>query len=388
MARFGDGLATGADLVGAAERAVRQALGRLDSSPDLVCVFVCGSDTDEVALAGERAMGMCGDAVTLGCSSTGVIGDGRGIEGQGAVSVWAAMLPDVTLTPFRLRTVSEEDHLAVVGMVEPTPNDRAGLLLANPYDFPVHAFMRRAAAVLGPLPLVGGLADGMGGRESVRLFYLGESLDSGAVGLLLGGEGVVGATVSQGCSPIGPAMAVTGAEGNVLTELAGTPAFTKLQEIIKELTPEEQELVSGGLHIGLAMDEYAESHERGDFLVRSVLRADPEAKTVTVGDVVEVGQTVRFQVRDRDTADTELLERLRRFHEDTRGRASGALLFSCTGRGAAMFPTPHHDVRLVQQSLGIGSVTGFFAAGEIGPVAGRSHLHSYTACLLAFTAGA
>jgi small ligand-binding sensory domain FIST len=29
-------------------------------------------------------------------------------------------------------------------------------------------------------------------------------------------------------------------------------------------------------------------------------------------------------------------------------------------------------------------VAGFFAAGEIGPVAGRSHLHSMTASLLAF----
>lgn len=39
--RFGDGLAVGPDLEGAAEVAVAQALARLDgATPDLLCVFV------------------------------------------------------------------------------------------------------------------------------------------------------------------------------------------------------------------------------------------------------------------------------------------------------------------------------------------------------------
>ncbi|MDA2810954.1 FIST C-terminal domain-containing protein [Nocardiopsis sp. RSe5-2] len=385
MARFGDALASGADLVSAAERAVQEAVRSLDGPPDLIFFSVCGTDTEEVVLAGERVMGMAPGSVSIGCTSAGVIGGGRGVEEQGAVSVWAARLPDVEMTPFQLDVVPEGDHLAVIGMREPDESDRAALLLADPYRFPAQSFVERSTDALGGLPLVGGLADGMGGNGSVRLFFEGEVVDAGAIGLLLGGDGIVGTMVSQGCRPVGPAMAVTGAEGNVVSGLAGVPAYDRLEQLINALPPEEQELAAGGgLHIGIAMDEYADRHEQGDFLIRSVVGADPDENSLTIGDTVDVGQTVRFQVRDRDTADTDLLERLGMFGEDTGGRAAGVLLFSCNGRGASMFGTADHDVRAVRRALGVDAVTGFFAAGEVGPVAGRNHVHSYTACLLAF----
>jgi small ligand-binding sensory domain FIST len=384
VTRFSDALATGVDLVSAAERATRQALERLDGPADLVCVFVSGIDPEEVALAGERAMALAEGATTIGCSAGGVIGGGRGTEGQGAVSVWAAMLPGVTMTPFELAAIAEGDQLAVIGVLDPTPADQAALLLANPYVFPTHTFVEHSNTILDGLPIVGGLADGTYGGDSVRLFLQGETVQAGAVGLLFGGNGVLGTVVSQGCRPIGPSMVVTKAEDNVLIELAGTPAYAKLESIVSALPPEEQQLVADGLHIGIAIDEYADRHESGDFLIRGVLDADPEQSTITIGDVVDVGQTVRFQVRDQATADSDLLERLRLFAHDTGGTAEGALLFSCNGRGSGMFPSADHDVRRVQQILGIDAVGGFFAAGEIGPVAGRNHLHGFTACMLAF----
>jgi small ligand-binding sensory domain FIST len=384
VARFGDALATGTDLVSAAERAALQALRPLDGAADLVCFFVSGTDPEEVTLAGERVMALAGDATTLGCSGTGVIGGGRGVEAQGAVSVWAARLPQVTLTPFRLEAIPEGDHLAVVGMHEPDPDDRAALLLANPYEFPTQSFVERSTEALGGLPLVGGLADGLRGQESVRLFADGETADAGAVGLLLGGEGIAGTVVSQGCRPIGPPMVVTASEGNTILQLAGAPAYERLEGLVNALPPEEQQLAAAGLHIGVAMDEYADRHERGDFLVRAVVGADPEGGTLTIGDVVAVGQTVRFQVRDQDSAGADLLERLRAFADESGGRTAAALLFSCNGRGAGMFASADHDVRSVRRTLGADAVAGFFAAGEIGPVAGRNHVHGFTACVLAF----
>ena len=52
-----------------------------------------------------------------------------------------------------------------------------------------------------------------------------------------------------------------------------------------------------------------------------------------------------------------------------------------------MFPTSDHDVRALRDLLGVPGVGGFFAAGEIGPVAGRNHVHSFTASILAFGPG-
>ena len=43
-----------------------------------------------------------------------------------------------------------------------------------------------------------------------------------------------------------------------------------------------------------------------------------------------------------------------------------------------------HDVRVARSAFGDAAIAGFFAAGEIGPVAGRNHLHGFTASVLAF----
>jgi small ligand-binding sensory domain FIST len=48
-----------------------------------------------------------------------------------------------------------------------------------------------------------------------------------------------------------------------------------------------------------------------------------------------------------------------------------------------MFPDADHDVRTVKAALGASGVAGFFAAGEIGPVGGRNHLHGRSASVLA-----
>ena len=100
---------------------------------------------------------------------------------------------------------------------------------------------------------------------------------------------------------------------------------------------------TAGLHLGIAADEYSEDHE---FLIRSLLGS--EGASLVVGDLISVGQTVRLQVRDADAADAA------------------------------------HDGDLVRQGLAADAVAGFFADGEIGPVAGRSHLHGFTASVLVF----
>jgi small ligand-binding sensory domain FIST len=381
VARFGDGVAIGPDLLGAAESAVKQAIAPLDRRPDLACVFVCGEDPAMVAEAAHRAMRAADARTVLGCTASGVIGGSRGVEEANAVSAWAGVLPGARLEPFRLETVRTEERLVVIGMPEGQDDDVVGVLLADPYSFPVDAFVERSGDVLPGLPLVGGLASGGDGPGSVRLFIDDEVIDSGAIGVVIGGPIVAATLVSQGARPIGPTMVVTKAEDNILYELAGAPALAKLEQIVAELTTEEQALAARGLLIGVAMDEYAEEHEQGDFLVRGVVGADTDANAVAIGDVVEVGRTVRFQVRDAGAAEDDLAGLLARFDLPS---VEGALLFSCNGRGRAMFPTSDHDIDVVRRALTAGGVGGFFAAGEIGPVGGRNHVHGFTASILAF----
>jgi small ligand-binding sensory domain FIST len=398
LAFFGDGLAFGPDLASAARQAVEQALAPLSGPPGLACVFVRGSgagdDVDNVERAGAEAMatlrGSAARPTVIGCTASGVIGAGRGVEDAGAVSAWAAVLPGATLTPFRLGTSREVDRVVVEGMPVPAAQDRIAVLLADPYRFPVDSFVAESAEQLGGLPMAGGLAGdpAHSAGADVRLYLDGDVHVGGAVGVLLGGPLDVATVVSQGCRPVGPPMVVTGAAGNEISELAGRQALGKLEGIVAALPEAEQVLATEGLHIGIAMDEYADQHDRGDFLVRGVIGADPLAGTLTIGDIVDVGQTVRFQVRDAVTAAADL-DRLLSVFGTLSGidPVGGALLFSCNGRGAAFFGTADHDVGAVRRVLAPEAVGGFFAAGEIGPIGGRNHVHGFTASILLFGAG-
>jgi small ligand-binding sensory domain FIST len=390
MARFGAGLAVDADLVRAAEQATATALAPLAGRrPDLALVFVCGADEDEVGAAGERACQLSGAASTAGCSAPGVIGAGSAVEAASAVAVWCAILPDVHVRTFHLEVMPSATGMAVVGLPERRDDDAVVVLLADPWSFPVDGFVDRSNESLAGLPFVGGLAAGLHGRGSTRLFLDGQTLDRGAVGVMLGGPVGVRTVVSQGARPVGPPMTVTAVDGNVLLELAGMPARAKLESLLADLEPADQALASTGLQLGIAIDDYAEDHGQGDFLVRGIAGIDDLRDGLVVGDLVAVGRTVQFQLRDAAAADADLVAALDRFRRgNSLDTVEGALLFSCNGRGAALFADPAHDVCVVETGLGTHGVAGFFAAGEIAPVGGRNHVHGLTAAVLAFGSGA
>ncbi len=389
MAGCGVGLGVGPDLLHAAVEAVRAAAAPLGgAAPDLAAVFVTGQDHAVVEAAMVLAGEQLGARTTIGCSAYGVLGAGRAAEAVPSVSVWAAVLPGARTRAFHLEVLREPDHVTVVGVPPRRDDDRVGLLLADPYTFPADGFVGGSNDAVD-LPLVGGLAFGARGAGSVRLLIDGRVVDRGAVGVTIGGDVGVRTLVSQGCRPVGPAMTVTASDGNVLLGLAGTPALDKLRSVLAELPDSERALASRGLQIGVALDEYADEPGQGDFLVRGIVGADEERGGLAVGDVIGVGRTVRFQVRDAAAATADLRAALARFRaEGELDPVAGALLFSCNGRGRSFFADADHDVRLASAGLGTDRVAGFMASGEIGPVGGRNHLHGQSATLLLVGAGA
>jgi small ligand-binding sensory domain FIST len=368
--RFGDGLAIGPDLEGAAEVALAQALAPLDGvAPDLLCVFVAAgvpARIEAVEAAARQVMSTCGARTTIGATAAGVCADGRGVDHGPAVAVWAATLPGARLRAFRpdARSLPTLDG-----------DERAAALLVDPHTFPLTGFLPHT----GALPVVGGLASARGGPGSNRLFLDGEVHAHGAVGLLVGGDVTVGTAVSQGCRPTGPPMTVTRAERNVLYELAGAPALQRLSEVVSAHPLARRRATARGLQLGVVVDEYVDVHPRDAFLVRGILDADEATGAVVVGDVVEVGRTVRFQLRDAGTAAEDLALLLSTPAQGPRG----ALLFSCAER-RALLGSPDRDVRAVRDRLGGAAVAGMVAAGEIGPVGGRNHLHGHSAAVLTF----
>ena len=250
------------------------------------------------------------------------------------------------------------------------------LLIADPFSFPVDLLLRHLNERAPGTVVMGGMASGAAAAGQTRLFLDGGVIDSGAVGARLP-RVRIRPLVSQGCRPIGNAYTVTRAEGNVIFELGGKSPLERLQELIATLPPEDRALVGTGLHVGMVIDEYLAEPGRGDYLIRNVVGVDPQNGALAVGDEVEVGQTIRFHVRDAATAD----EDLRALLEREAGRAAGALLFRCNGRGTRLFDAPDHDASLVSNALAGAPLAGFNCAGEIGPVGGRNFLHGFTASI-------
>jgi small ligand-binding sensory domain FIST len=383
VARCGDGLAVGTDLESAAVEAAERAVASLDGRPpDLACVFAAGHDPDDVAAALELAAERTGARASVGCSAAGVIGSGAAVEHGGGVSVLTAALPGARLRAFHLEVMRTPESMAVLGLPQQRGDDQVALLLADPWSFPSEGFVLQSNDALPGLRLVGGLASGTA-SGATRLLVDGRVVDRGAVGVVIGNAPGLRTVVSQGCRPVGPLMTVTAADGNVLLGLAGMPALSRLKQIVAGLPADDQALATLGLQVGVSMDEYADERGQGDFLVRGILGFDSARDGIVVADVLPVGCTVQLQVRDADAAATDLAGALASFRDRRElDPVDGALLFSCDGRGAGLFGDAAHDVRAVRSGLRTSAVAGFFAAGEIGPVAGRNHLHALSATLL------
>ena len=96
---------------------------------------------------------------------------------------------------------------------------------------------------------------------------------------------------------------------------------------------------------------------------------------------------MRLHARDADTADRDLREALGLRVAALGGAPpAGALVFTCNGRGRAMFGVPDHDADALADELSGAPAAGFFAAGEIGPVGGDPFLHGFTATVAVFPA--
>jgi small ligand-binding sensory domain FIST len=174
-------------------------------------------------------------------------------------------------------------------------------------------------------------------------------------------------------------MTVTRAERNVLYELAGAPALVRLAQVVSAHPLARRRATARGLQLGVVVDEYVDEHPRDDFLVRGILDADEATGALVVGDVVEVGRTVRFQLRDAGTAAEDLALLL----SPVEPRPRGALLFSCAER-RALLGSPDRDVRAARERLGAAAVAGLVVAGGIGPIGGRNHVHGHSAAVLTF----
>lgn len=360
---------------------VGQVIEGVGDAPDLAVLFVTAPLAGAVEDMAATVRATLRPRVLLGCSASSIVGNEREVEERAAVSLWAGRMGMVE--PVRLELHPQPDGAAIVGWPsEPPAGARAVILLADPFSFPADGFLDGLhEQTIARLPVLGGMASAGLGPGGNRLVLDDRVLTDGAVGAFIGGVEVDG-VVSQGCRPIGEPFVVTRAEvlgqGTRIYELGGRPALERLRDVVTGLPAEDRALAERGLHLGRVIDEHRVDFGRGDFLVRNLLGGDAETGMLQVGDAIDVGGTVQFQVRDSRSADEDLRELL------TDRRADGALLFTCNGRGSQLFGVPDHDAGVLADQLDRAPVAGMFCQGEIGPVSGRNFLHGFTAAVALF----
>lgn len=341
--------------------------------PDLAVVVATGSHASSLESVVDTVRSTLGPTTLLALSATGVVSGSRGIEDQPSLGLWTGWCGPVT--PVSVEAVTVERNVAVRGIAE-LPHDGTLLLVAGS-GFPISAVLEQLALQRPRLVVAGGLVPA-GSRLGLDA-WMSPADATMAVGVVLA-PGVATVAVAQTHRPVGEPMAITRARGHVIEELAGAPALDRVDALVRSLNAADRDLVSAGLHLGMVPDEHKIDFEPDDFVVRRVLGAVRDTRAIAIADEAMVGSVVQFHLQDPGMAAREM----RRVLGPT--PSAGALLFTCNGRGHAMFEDSNHDPSIVSDALGTAAVGGLFCAGEIGPVGPRSWLHGFTATVVIFGA--
>lgn len=411
--RFFHAVSSSADAAIAAGEIVEQLA--LIHEPDLLLLFVSAHHTDDFGAIADAIRDEVRPRTLVGTTTATVIAGGKEFEHTPAVSALAARFPGVRVQPFHSATLrhsaatGEAGRMALRELIGTDPSLRLTLVFADPFSTPTNQLIPqlnecRATDREGrPAGVIfGGVASGGGKAGENRLLCNNTIIRTGFVGVSLSGPLHVDTVVSQGCRPIADNMIITKAKNNIIYELGGRPALEVFRETFESLGDHERQLLQQGLFLGRVVSEYKDHTGRGDYLIRNVAGVNPESGFIAVHDLVRVGQTVRFHIRDAQTAeeDLDLLLNAQQLH----GRPDGVLLITCTGRGMNLFDHRHHDASTIQQAFrdtlpapqqakggklltpddAVVPLAGFFAAGEIGPVGDQSYLHGHSACAVMF----
>jgi small ligand-binding sensory domain FIST len=411
--KWASAISTRFSLEAAVKETVQQANQLLAAPADLALVFISSTFASEyprlLPLLREELTATLGTMPHLiGCGGGGVLGitqKGKAleVEAEPSLSLMLAHLPGVTVQPFHVDSdelpdmdSSPNTWVELVG-ADPATNPQF-ILLADTLSARVNDLLQGLDYAYPGAVKIGGATTGSGSFGGCGLFCDDKLYREGTVGVALSGDLVIETIVAQGCRPIGQPYRVVSAEKNVILKVAEqlpsgeedddemeseTP-LEALQDLIQELDESDRLLAQDSLFVGIVRDEFKESLEQGDFLIRVLMGVDPRAGAIAIGDRVRPGQRMQFHLRDADTSAEDLEMLLKRYLKQLKKQTSatpqptGALLFSCLGRGVGLYGETNFDSGLFREYLPQVPLSGFFCQGEIGPIGGETFLHGYT----------
>ena len=363
-------------------KAVRNKMG--DDEVHLTVVFVSPQFKDKYEEIPKLIRERMAPGFFLGCSGGGIVGGGREVENQPAFSITCAHLPYVEIKSIYSDTMSLPDQDTAPDVwrewlgvkVEKKPSF---IFLADPFSFRGEEFLSGVDFAYPNSSKVGGLASGAQMQGENALYLDDKVYRSGLIGVALSGNIGMDTIVAQGCRPIGIPVKISKCSGTLLSEMNGQAPLELLESINEGLDENDKRLVQTSLFLGIEMDPLKDDPQQGDFLIRNIMGADRASGGIQIGAMLREGQLVQFHLRDKDMSAEDLKLVLNRYKtSENSKKASGALLFSCMGRGQYLYGKPNHDSDMFRDQIGDIALGGFFCNGEIGPVGKTTFLHGYT----------
>jgi small ligand-binding sensory domain FIST len=252
------------------------------------------------------------------------------------------------------------------------------LAVSQPAIGLVHADPRHhhLAELIGDLAdrvgyLVGGLSSSQGPMPVIA-----NHIEEGAASGVLFSAGLGMATsLSQGCTPIGPARTVTQVHQNLLVELDNLSALAALQADLESDKLEDLQAVANSLHVALPVP----GSDQADYTVRNLTGIDLPQGIVGISATPDPGDRIIYCLRDADAAREDLKRMVKDLANRIGGPPRGGIYVSCLARGPNLFDH-NEELEIIRHGLGDFPIAGFYANGEIA----NNRIYGYTGVLTVF----
>lgn len=379
---------------GDASAVFRQLAAGLSGEPPKLVVVFCSTACPLEQLMAAAAKAMPG-ATALGCTTAGEFTEAG--DTKGAYVAWALGGDDINVTAGLGLGLKENAEAALMQAVKEPPEDkdrphRTAILLLDPLSGNGEEAALIASTVLGPTVRLAGGAAGDDLKFARTLVACGNQVAHDAVVVaVISSKRPLGIGVNHGHKPLSRPLTVTKAEGNVVHELDGKPAF----EVWKD------EVRAAAAADGVKIDEVA-AKDIGAHLLRYELGMIAGPKDYKIRAPLSVGEggAVSFAcgipegavVRVTSSAEADQITSARAAAERARkglggAKVAGALVFDCICRNLILGSRFADAVNEIHQGLGGAPVAGFETYGEIAMDLGQSSgFHNTTTVVLAFPA--
>lgn len=327
----------------------------------------------------ERGLRAFGGPV-FGCSGYGVISGNREIENEPAAVALA--LRGCDSEPF-VDTLEDSGSRAGYGLAQRWPSDAVtALLFPDVSSFDANAFFREFQRTHGFAPLIGGISAG----QPQASIFCGDHVAAGKLSsLIIRGAITCDIVVTQCCEPLSDILPIAASENNVIHKLGSEPALNVLKSSLKASSAGSEAARTGNVFAGMLMDDKKAEPGRGDFLIRTLVGADQESGTISIGAPAHVGQKFAFLYRNSDVSSADLAARLTTVKEQIGDQPIVfGLYFNCAGRGTSLYGRKNVDIEMIRHHLGDFPLVGFNCNGEIAPVGRKNILHNFTGVLALF----